>query len=127
MVRIHVELECDCFRSDSIIRKVKFTVWILKFKTEDSKMLRNIKNCSFNQSYRYKNSSAALEKIRERLENGPNFQDFVQNPDSTKDELAKDFDGKLKREKGDKDRLRLPPWLKTTIPIGKCPDAVEIR
>lgn len=30
----------------------------------------------------------------------------------------KNYDGKLIREKGDK-RLRLPPWLKTEIPIGK--------
>lgn len=69
--------------------------------------------------FRFKSSSPALERIRERLENGPSFQDFVQNPEQSKEELSKDFDGKLKKEKGDKDRLRLPPWLKTQIPIGK--------
>lgn len=82
-------------------------------------MLRNIKNSSFHQTIRYKNTSPVLEKIRERLENGPNFADFVQSPNSTREELAKEFEGKLKREKGDKERLRLPPWLKTTIPVGK--------
>jgi lipoic acid synthetase len=60
----------------------------------------------------------ALDKIRERLEDGPNFQDFIQNPKHSREEMAKEFDGKLKREKGDKERLRLPPWLKTQIPIG---------
>jgi lipoic acid synthetase len=69
-----------------------------------------------------KSSSAALEKIRERLENGPNFQDFIQNPNQSRDELAQEFDGKLRKEKGDKDRLRLPPWLKTKIPIGELVD-----
>lgn len=63
--------------------------------------------------------TVALEKIRERLENGPSFEEFVQNPKTTREELAKEFDGKLKKEKGDKDRLRLPPWLKTQIPIGE--------
>lgn len=82
-------------------------------------MLRNISKSSL-QQIRLKHSTAAVEKIRERLENGPNFQDFIQNPKHSREDLAKEFDGKLKKEKGDKDRLRLPPWLKTTIPIGKC-------
>lgn len=85
-------------------------------------MLRNLKNSNFHQSIRFKNSSAALEKIRERLENGPNFQDFVQNPNQSRDELSQEFEGKLRKEKGDKERLRLPPWLKTKIPIGECVD-----
>lgn len=78
-----------------------------------------LRNKILTQNLRFKHSSAALEKIRERLENGPNFQDFVQNPNQSRDELAQEFDGKLKKEKGDKDRLRLPPWLKTKIPIGE--------
>lgn len=82
-------------------------------------MLRKLKNSGLQQSLRFKHSSAALEQIRERLENGPNFQDFIQNPKHSRDELAKEFDGKLKKEKGEKDRLRLPPWLKTTIPVGE--------
>lgn len=68
---------------------------------------------------RFKSSSAALEKIREKLESGPNFQDFIQDSDSTKKDLHTDYDGKLKKEKNEKVRLRLPPWLKTTIPIGE--------
>ncbi|EDX11239.1 GD12187 [Drosophila simulans] len=59
-----------------------------------------------------------LEEIRERLAKGPNFQDFVQNPDNTRSEWEQ-YDGKLRREKGEEQRLRLPPWLKTTIPVGK--------
>lgn len=82
-------------------------------------MLRHIRRHSFPQHLRYKHSSAALEKIRERLENGPNFQDFIQNPTQSSDKTTQEFDGKLKKEKGDKERLRLPPWLKTTIPIGE--------
>lgn len=59
-----------------------------------------------------------LEKIRERLESGPSFQDFVQDP-SYKGEEWTSYEGKLRREKGENERLRLPPWLKTKIPMGK--------
>lgn len=83
-------------------------------------MLRNISKSPIHQ-LRLKHTSPAVEKIRERLENGPNFQDFIQNPKHSREDLAKEFEGKLKKEKGDKDRLRLPPWLKTTIPIGESP------
>lgn len=68
---------------------------------------------------RFKSSSAALEKIREKLENGPNFQDFVQNSENLSKDLHDNYDGKLKKEKNENVRLRLPPWLKTTIPIGE--------
>ncbi|KAI8122170.1 hypothetical protein FF38_05752 [Lucilia cuprina] len=63
-------------------------------------------------------STNKIEEIRERLAKGPSFQDFVQNPENTKEEWQ-EFEGKLRREKGENERLRLPPWLKTTIPMGK--------
>lgn len=59
-----------------------------------------------------------LQNIRERLESGPSFQDFVQNPSYNRDDWS-EYEGKLKREKGENERLRLPPWLKTKIPMGK--------
>lgn len=59
-----------------------------------------------------------LYKIRERLESGPSFQDFVQNPSYNRENWSA-YEGKLKREKGEGERLRLPPWLKTKIPMGK--------
>ena len=55
--------------------------------------------------------------MKARLENGPDFADFIKG-NVDKDETWKSYSGKLVREKGDK-RLRLPPWLKTEIPIGK--------
>ncbi|KAJ8955656.1 hypothetical protein NQ314_006853 [Rhamnusium bicolor] len=60
--------------------------------------------------------------LKERIANGPSLQDFIKNPkpvlhDDSK--VWKDYDGKLKREKGEDQRLRLPPWLKRTIPTGK--------
>lgn len=61
-------------------------------------------------------SNSKLEKIRERIANGPTFQDFVQDSDKINENW--DYEGKLKREKGDDKRLRLPPWLKKEIPIG---------
>lgn len=37
----------------------------------------------------------------------------------TKDTSWADYAGKLKRKAGETDRLRLPPWLKREIPVGK--------
>jgi lipoic acid synthetase len=88
-------------------------------------MLRNLNSIKIKTPAKMQNfcskhsAAAALKKIREKLESGPNFQDFVQNPNHNRDELAKEFEGRLKKEKGEKERLRLPPWLKTQIPIGK--------
>ena len=48
----------------------------------------------------------------QKLEDGPDLQHFIAD-------TYKDYDGKLKLDKGDKSRLRLPPWLKTEIPMGK--------
>lgn len=50
------------------------------------------------------------------MANGPSFQDFVQDSDEVRENW--DYEGKLKREKGEEKRLRLPPWLKKEIPIG---------
>uniref|UniRef100_A0A1L8EB96 Lipoyl synthase, mitochondrial n=1 Tax=Haematobia irritans TaxID=7368 RepID=A0A1L8EB96_HAEIR len=63
-------------------------------------------------------SEGKIEEIREKLAKGPNFEFFVQNSNRSKEEWPK-FEGKLRREKGENERLRLPPWLKTPIPIGK--------
>lgn len=61
-------------------------------------------------------ATAAKDKLQERLSSGPEFADFLQGDVSPGD--RKQYDGKLVRGKGDK-RLRLPPWLKTEIPVGK--------
>lgn len=53
-----------------------------------------------------------LKPFTKQLEDGPQFEDFISN-DYTK------YEGKLKLEKGENSRLRLPPWLKTEIPMGK--------
>uniref|UniRef100_A0A3P9H654 Lipoyl synthase, mitochondrial n=1 Tax=Oryzias latipes TaxID=8090 RepID=A0A3P9H654_ORYLA len=47
---------------------------------------------------------------------GPDLQDFISGDLAEKSKWA-DYKGHLKRQKGE--RLRLPPWLKTEIPIGK--------
>jgi len=48
--------------------------------------------------------------------NGPGLEDFVTG--QVDEASFQDYQGKLKREAGDK-RLRLPPWLKVDIPKGK--------
>ncbi|XP_077461637.1 lipoyl synthase, mitochondrial [Stigmatopora argus] len=47
---------------------------------------------------------------------GPTLQDFISGDLSEKSNWT-EYRGDLKRQKGE--RLRLPPWLKTEIPIGK--------
>lgn len=69
------------------------------------------------QQQRPEPRSKSLEDIRERLSSGPSFQEFVQSPESSVEQW-KEYEGKLRREKGESERLRLPPWLKTKIPIG---------
>lgn len=63
-----------------------------------------------------------MESLKERIASGPSLQDFVNNSDPIlKENLDdwKEYEGKLKREKGEDQRLKLPPWLKRTIPMGK--------
>ncbi|KAJ8410971.1 hypothetical protein AAFF_G00180060 [Aldrovandia affinis] len=55
-------------------------------------------------------------KKKELSEEGPDLQDFISGELSEKTRWE-EYRGNLKREKGE--RLRLPPWLKTEIPIGK--------
>lgn len=62
-----------------------------------------------------------LENLRQRIISGPTLQDFINNPEPVLKENPDDwenYDGKLRRAKGEDERLRLPPWLKTTIPTG---------
>lgn len=67
-------------------------------------------------------ASDKLKEIRARLENGPDFQDFIQDDSSDVINSTRkwnDYDGLLKRSKDNNERLRLPPWLKTNIPLGE--------
>ncbi|KAA0722358.1 Lipoyl synthase, mitochondrial [Triplophysa tibetana] len=61
-------------------------------------------------------SSILAEKKKEIKEDGLNLQDFISGDLSEKTKWE-EYRGNLKRPKGE--RLRLPPWLKTEIPIGK--------
>ncbi|MBN3310202.1 LIAS protein, partial [Amia calva] len=55
-------------------------------------------------------------KKKELLDHGPDLQDFISGELAEKSNWD-EYKGTLKRQKGE--RLRLPPWLKTEIPIGK--------
>ncbi|XP_072039996.1 LOW QUALITY PROTEIN: lipoyl synthase, mitochondrial-like [Amphiura filiformis] len=74
--------------------------------------------CMCQSSHRQHYATLSPEQ-REKIAKGPSLGDFIsgdvqENPDSN---MFK-YEGVLKREKGIK-RLRLPPWLKTEIPMGK--------
>ncbi|XP_050803827.1 lipoyl synthase, mitochondrial isoform X1 [Gopherus flavomarginatus] len=72
--------------------------------------------CESHVSSQYRASSSLPDEKKEFLQNGPDLQDFVSGDFSDKSMWA-EYKGNLKRQKGE--RLRLPPWLKTEIPIGK--------
>ena len=64
------------------------------------------------------------EDFKKKLEGGPDFKDFLSLDQNDVKKSLQDLEQKykdqginLKRVKGE--RLRLPPWLKTEIPIGK--------
>jgi len=60
--------------------------------------------------------SEKVKELKAAMEDGPDLGDFIAGVVPREGEG--DYSGKLKLEKGDK-RLRLPPWLKTEIPMGK--------
>jgi len=49
---------------------------------------------------------------------GPSFENFVSGEVTDAASWSR-YAGKLRREVGEKERLRLPPWLKRKIPVGK--------
>ena len=66
-----------------------------------------------------KDSKSKIEsKLQEQLAEGPDLGDFIAGV-IPRDTTWQTYEGQLKKEKGQKGRLRLPPWLKTNIPIGK--------
>jgi len=60
--------------------------------------------------------SEKVKELKAAMEDGPDLGDFIAGV--VPREAEGGYSGKLKLEKGDK-RLRLPPWLKTEIPMGK--------
>jgi len=59
-----------------------------------------------------------VRELREKLDTGPDLGDFIGGVVPRNEAEWTDYEGKLKLAKGDK-RLRLPPWLKTEIPMGQ--------
>jgi len=60
----------------------------------------------------------AVDKLRAELDTGPDLGDFIGGVVPRNKEEWEQYEGKLTLDKGEK-RLRLPPWLKTEIPMGK--------
>jgi len=74
--------------------------------------------CCNEQRYYSSGVPKTKKQRQEIIAEGPTLEDFVTGevkPDTT----WKEYNGKLKRETKDRERLRLPPWLKREIPIGK--------
>lgn len=60
---------------------------------------------------------ATKSSLQEALQDGPDLGDFIAGvvPRNS----SQSYEGQLRLDKGQKGRLRLPPWLKTEIPVGK--------
>ncbi|XP_019647179.1 PREDICTED: lipoyl synthase, mitochondrial-like [Branchiostoma belcheri] len=94
------------------------TIFLRQRKIGDFRGLRWL-DLAYNQTPRHGcvcYSSLPQEK-KDKITQGPGLGDFISG-DVEKTDTWDDYMGKLKLEKGDK-RLRLPPWLKREIPIGK--------
>lgn len=64
-----------------------------------------------------KASSQTKEQLKKKLDDGPDLRDFIEAGDVETARMRYAEQGiELKRVKGE--RLRLPPWLKTEIPLG---------
>lgn len=64
----------------------------------------------------YRALAGLSDEKKDLIQNGPDLQDFISG-DLTDKNVWSDYKGNLKRQKGE--RLRLPPWAKTEIPMGK--------
>jgi len=74
-------------------------------------------NCYAQLSTKSESESSRVKEVRAQVADGPDLGDFIAGV-VPRDQTYKEYEGKLKLGKGDK-RLRLPPWLKTEIPVGK--------
>ncbi|XP_060772497.1 lipoyl synthase, mitochondrial isoform X2 [Neoarius graeffei] len=72
--------------------------------------------CASRLSNAANTSHTPQDRKKEIKEDGLKLQDFISGELSEKSNWE-EYKGNLKRQKGE--RLRLPPWLKTEIPIGK--------
>jgi lipoic acid synthetase len=67
-------------------------------------------------------TSGRTEKKEEKkplvADGGPDLSDFIAGV-VPRDARWADYEGRLRLERGEQGRLRLPPWLKTQIPVGK--------
>lgn len=85
-------------------------------KTTNSKC---ILNCHFHLAC-VQASTESNKGFSEKLAKGPQFEDFLKNN-------VKEYNGKLKLEIGELGRLKLPPWLKTKIPVGKSYSRIKAQ
>nr|XP_053644118.1 lipoyl synthase, mitochondrial-like [Cherax quadricarinatus] len=74
--------------------------------------------CTSSRTAVIRHTSSLSKEKKKKVAEGPSLGDFISG-EVTRDTSWSDYTGKLKREAGDTERLRLPPWLKREIPIGK--------
>ncbi|KAK8733845.1 hypothetical protein OTU49_006208, partial [Cherax quadricarinatus] len=76
------------------------------------------KVCTSSRTAVIRHTSSLSKEKKKKVAEGPSLGDFISG-EVTRHTSWSDYTGKLKREAGDTERLRLPPWLKREIPIGK--------
>nr|XP_054755346.1 lipoyl synthase, mitochondrial-like [Lytechinus pictus] len=78
---------------------------------------------SLKSRYLSRTYATLTQEQKEKIAKGPSLSDFIEGEFEV-DEETHGYEGTLKKEKGIK-RLRLPPWLKTEIPIGKSYSGIK--
>ena len=104
---------------DTISQKMKGVENLARFQPWQSRNVGQLSHRSLQTSSgcRAKNTSSS-EDLKKRTQEGPDLGDFIAGV-VPRDANWESYHGQLRLEKGQKGRLRLPPWLKTEIPIGK--------
>jgi len=93
--------------------KPNHLIFKVNFENHYTKLTNHNKYFKCFQACRPK--STVRDKFREIVQSGPDLSDFINETPIT----SENYSGKLRRAKGEEDRLRLPPWLKTKIPTGE--------
>ncbi|XP_013787714.1 lipoyl synthase, mitochondrial-like, partial [Limulus polyphemus] len=96
------------------VSQVDFSTTVTKLFNDKINVLEVNQDCQCNTAFQ-----------KEPLDGGPDLHDFIAGV-VPRGSTYTDYKEKLKREKGESTRLKLPPWLKTRIPVGRNYDNLKL-
>lgn len=93
-----------------------------QFVRQTFRLVQLVPSSSFSSSSNEASTTSGTDKrssFSSTLDDGPGLGDFIAGVVPRNLDDYADYKAKLKREKGENERLRLPPWLKREIPVGE--------